>query len=198
MLTVIYCKDSSKAGAERERSYDSHIRYLGTIKDRIRFAGPLATADGARGQGDENLVGSLFVMDEPTSVARGLMQADPYVLSGVWQSVSVFEAIDVFGRWTSAEASKTAGPFFISLSRKGDADLVSREVALFGATLRTETAQPEVAPGMTWKAVAIFAAASLPEASSMVMQSSVVGDQGVETWAVPISVGSWIHTMRSS
>jgi len=197
MLTVIYCEDSSTAGSERERSYDSHIQYLSSIKDRIRFAGPLATADGARGQGDENLVGSLFVMDEPTSMARELMRADPYVLNGVWQSVSVFEAIGTFGRWTSTEAPKTAGPFYISLARRDDADLVAREIALFGAKLRTETAQPAITPGIAWRAVAIFAAASLPEARGLVVKRSV-GDQGAQTWAVPISVGSWIHTMRSS
>src|ERR1700679_336257 len=102
MSAVIYCRDSSKARSERERSYDAHIRYLGAIKDRIRFAGPLATADGARGQGDESLIGSLFVMDEPPSEAHELMRADPYVQGGVWESVSVFQAVESFGRWTSS------------------------------------------------------------------------------------------------
>jgi uncharacterized protein YciI len=197
MLSVIYCKDSSKARSGRERSYDIHIRYLGTIKHRIRFGGPLATADGARGQGDENLIGSLFVIEEPPSVARELMQADPYVLGGVWESVSVYQTLEVFGRWTSAEAAKTVGPLYISLAREGNADLLAREIALFGAKLRAETIQPAVAPATTWSAAAIFAAPSLPEARTMVAQNPADSDRGVETWAVPISVGTWIQARQS-
>jgi len=197
MLSVIYCQDASNARSKRERAYDIHIRYLGTIKDRIRFAGPLATADGARGQGDENLIGSLFIMDEPPSVARELMQADPYVLAGVWQGISVFQAHEVFGRWTSAEAARTDGSLYLTLARGGDANLVAREIALFGAKLQAET-QPDALPATAWSAAAIFAAPSLPAARSMLAQNPTDGDRGIETWAVPISVGTWIHAKRFS
>jgi len=195
MPAVIYCEDSNKARLERERSYDVHIHYLGTIKDRIRFAGPLATADGARGQGDENLIGSLFVMDEPPSVAHALMEADPYVQNGVWQSVSVFQAVDSFGRWISTQPPQTADPLYAALAREGDAGLVAPEVTLFGAKLRPRV---NAVSATNWTAAAIFAAASLLEARSMVVQNSADGDRGIEIWAVPISVGSWIRTMRPS
>jgi uncharacterized protein YciI len=195
MSAVVYCQDSDKARSERERSYDAHISYLGAIKDRIRFAGPLATTDGARGQGDESLFGSLFVMDEPPSVAHALMRADPYVQSGVWQSVSVFQAVESFGRWLSAGVPQTAGRLYASLARDGDADLVAREAALFGARLRPRA---DVVPATSWSAAAIFTATSLPEARAMVIQDSAEEDRGIHVWAVPISVGTWIRTIRST
>ncbi len=199
MPAVVYCQDSSKARSERERSYDAHIRYLSTIKDRIRFAGPLAAIDGARGQGDENLIGSLFIIDEPPSVAQELMRADPYVQSGVWQSVAVFQAVDPFGRWISAEApQQSPGPLYASLAREGEANLVAGEVALFGAKLRAGTTGRDLAPAVSWSAVAIFAAASLPQARSLAVRNSADADRGIETWAIPISVGTWLRRVPAS
>jgi uncharacterized protein YciI len=198
MSTVVYCQDSTKASSEREASYDAHIRYLRTLKDRIRFAGPLATADGARAQGDESVVGSLFVIDEPPSVTYDLVQGDPYVQQGVWEGVSLFQPVRAFGPWASAQPMMPPGRLYLALSSQGGARLVTPELALFGAELESRPMPHGGVRAAIWRAVAIFSAASLREARSMLVKSSDDRAGQVATWALPIAVGTWTRPVQGS
>lgn len=191
MASVVHCQDSSKAASERERSYDSHIQYLGTLKDRIRFAGPLATADGARGRGDEKLVGSLFVIDEPASVASELLRGDPYLKSGVWERLSVFQAVASYGPWPSGVSVKPEGRIYATLASSAGPPLVATASVLFGAQLETRTGSLEQMGASIWRAVAIFSANSLEDARSLLVEPAANRTTQVTSWSVPIAVGTW-------
>jgi uncharacterized protein YciI len=195
MPTVVHCQDSSKARSERERSYDAHIQYLRTLKDRIRFAGPLATADGARAQGDENLVGSLFVIDEPASVTFELMQGDPYVKSGVWDRLSVFHALKAHGPWPSGVPLKPQGRLYAALASRAAPFAVAASALLFGAELETRQMWPADMRSEIWRAVAIFSANTLNEARSMLVQDSEDSTGRVDSWSLPIVVGTWTRPL---
>ena len=199
MPTVVHCRDSSKAKSERERSYDVHIEYLRTLKSRIRFAGPLATADGARAQGDENLVGSLFVIDEPPAVALDLMQSDPYVKSGVWDAVSVFQALKTYGSWLAGVPLTPMGRLYAALSRvAGSPPLVAASAVLFAAELQPQEILPGKGGSSIWRACAIFSAASLNDARSMLAQDTEYQARQIDCWSLPISVGTWIRPLQAT
>jgi uncharacterized protein YciI len=194
MPSVVYCRDSSKARSERERSYNIHIEYLRTLKSRIRFAGPLATADDARPQGDGNLVGSLFVIDEPPSLAFKLMQGDPYVSSGVWDGVSVFQAVKEYGCWPlGVPLLKPPRRFYAALTHVAGPPLVVASAVLFGAELQPREILPAQVGSASWHAVAIFCAESLDEARSMLVREAEYQTRQISCWSLPIAVGSWIQ-----
>jgi uncharacterized protein YciI len=197
MPTVVHCQDSSKARFERERSYDAHIEYLRTIMDRIRFAGPLARADGARAQGDESLVGSLFVIDEPASVTFELMQSDPYVKSGVWDRVSVFQALQAYGPWPSGVPQKPRGRLYAATAVVAGPPVVTAPAILFGADLQPRPLCPGETGSGTWRAVAIFSASSLDEARSLLVKDTEAHTRQAESWALPIAVGTWTRTAQT-
>lgn len=197
MATVVHCVDSIKAKSERERSYDAHIQYLRAHKDRICFAGPLATADGARVQGDENLVGSLFVVDEPPSVTLELMQGDPYVHSGVWNRMAVFLAVKTYGRWPSREPRRPPGQLYAALALDAGPLLAASQAVLFGAELEPRPMSAG-AGSSVWRTVVIFSANSLQEARSMLAQDSEGPTRQVESWSLPIAVGTWTRPVPST
>ena len=190
MPSVVHCQDSSKAGTERERSYDVHIRYLRTLKDRICFAGPLATADGARAQGDERLVGSLFVIDEPASVTFGIIQDDPYIKSGVWDRVSVYQPANSYGPWPSGTPLKPSGRLYATLACGSGTILAAAPSVLFGAELQARHVLGDPASA-NWRAVAIFSGSSLEEACATLAQETGDETRQIGSWAIPISVGTW-------
>jgi hypothetical protein len=166
--------------------------------DRIRFAGPLATADGARVQGDEHLVGSLFVIDEPASVAFDLMQSDPYVESGVWDRVSVFQAVKSYGPWPSGMPLKPSGRLYAALASAAGAPLAPAPAVLFGAELQPRPMRPGEAGTAIWRAVAIFSASSLEEARSMLVPDTEnPAGRVVDSWSLPLAVGTWTRPVQS-
>lgn len=198
MSTVVHCLDSSKAAFERERSYDAHIEYLHRLKNRIRFAGPLATVDDARGKGDDRLVGSLFVIDEPPSVTFDLMRGDPYVTSGVWSRVSVFQAVKSYGSWLSSMAPpKPAGRLYAALATTPRSPIAAAQTVLFGAELEPRQ-MPGEAGSAIWRAVAIFSANSLTEARSLLARDAADRTPPVDTWSIPITVGTWVVPVQAS
>jgi uncharacterized protein YciI len=197
MPTVVHCQDSSNARSGRERSYDAHIEYLRTIKDRIRFAGPLARADGARAQGDESLVGSLFVIDETASVTFELLQSDPYVISGVWDRVTVFQALQTYGPWPCGVPQKPQGHLYAALAGVAGPPLVAAPAILFGADLQPQELRPGEAGSGIWCAVSIFSAGSLDEARTLLVRDSEAHARQVECWALPIAVGTWTRTAQA-
>lgn len=191
MSTVVHCRDSSRARSERERSYDVHIEYLRALKNRIRFAGPLARADGARVRGDESLVGSLFVLDEPATVAFELMQSDPYAKAGVWDRVSVFQALKAYGPWPSGVSVNAPYRLYAALTSVAGPPPVAASAVLFGAELEPRPMRPGEVGSPICRAVAIFSARSLAEASSMLVQGTEDRTREVDCWALPIAVGTW-------
>jgi uncharacterized protein YciI len=191
MPTVVHCHDSSKARSERERSYDSHIQYLSTLKDRIRFAGPLATADGARVRGDESLVGSLFVIDEPVTVTFELMQSDPYLKSGVWERISVFQAVTTYGPWPSGMPLKPPGRIYAALAPSAGPPLVAAPAVLFGALLEPRANPLGEMTRANSSAVEIFSANSFEDARSMLAENPENRNRQVTSWSLPITVGTW-------
>jgi uncharacterized protein YciI len=197
MPTVVHCLDSSKARSERERSYDAHIEYLRGLKNRIRFAGPLATADDARGRGDDRLVGSLFVIDEPPSVTFELMQGDPYVASGVWSRVSVFQWVKAYGSWLSMVLPKPARRLYAALAPTPEPPIVAAQTVLFGAELQPRPMPGDGGPAI-WRAVAIFSANSLTEARSLLAREAADRAPLIDTWSIPITVGTWVAPVQSS
>ena len=190
MPTVVHCVDSSTAKTERERSYDAHMEHLRTVLRSICFAGPLATADDARVKGDENLVGSLFVIDEPPTVTFELIQRDPYVTSGVWGRVSVFQTVNEFGPWSTGVPRSPTRRLYAALASFSASPVAVGEAVLFGAELQTRHSHgpPDTAQ---WRAVGIFSANSLSEARSMLEIYADDRLSKIESWALPIAVGNW-------
>ena len=190
MPTVVHCVDSSTAKAERERSYDAHMAHLRTVMRRICFAGPLATTDDARVKGDENLVGSLFVIDEPPTVAFELIRRDPYVTSGVWGRLSVFQTVNEFGPWCTGVPRSPTGRLYAALASFPASPVAFGEAVLFGAELqiRHSHGPPDAAQ---WNAVGIFSANSLEEARAMLEKYADDRWSKIESWALPIAVGNW-------
>jgi uncharacterized protein YciI len=197
MPTVVHCLDSSKAAFERERSYDAHIEYLHRLKNCIRFAGPLATVDNARGKGGDSLVGSLFVIDEPPSVTFDLMQGDPYVTSGVWSRVSVFQPVKAYGSWLSTALPKPAGRLYAALAATPQSPIAAAQAVLFGAELEPRQ-MPGEAGSAIWRAVAIFSANSLAEARSLLVRDAADRAPPIDTWSIPITVGTWVVSVQAS
>lgn len=85
-------RDGDQTAALRQEKRPDHLANLQSLSDagRIRYAGPLKTAEGKP-------CGSVIVFDadsleEATSTANG----DPYSTSGVFATVEVFESLQVF------------------------------------------------------------------------------------------------------
>jgi uncharacterized protein YciI len=84
VIFVFHLLDRPDAAALRARTRDAHVAYLSLLADRIAFAGPLLSDDGAA------MIGSLLVIEFPDRAAAEQWQADePYTLAGVYQSSSV-------------------------------------------------------------------------------------------------------------
>jgi uncharacterized protein YciI len=197
-----------KARIERHRWFDPHIGYLGNVMDCIRIAAPLAIADGAAVQGDDNLVASVFALETPTlSAATDLMRADPYWLNGVWEGITLFDVDEAYGEWISRRqtirVTKRLYALFSGLSngceptrwREGfvaHRHYMLERPTLFGARLM-RGASIGASLGQNWGAVAFVLADSLDAAKSV-----AAGDPNVvkgllwpEVWAIPMAVGSW-------
>ena len=193
MPTVVHCLDSNSARVERERSYDAHIMHLRTLIERICFAGPLAIADDARVRGDENLVGSLFVFDASPTETFGLVQRDPYLASGVWERVSVFQTIHESGPWTTGLFARPSGSLYAGLASFPTPRIASKESTLFHSELLVRHSGGG-ADAIPRRYVSIFTANSLSEARSTMQPDAHDRLSRIEIWALPIAVGTW--TMR--
>ena len=83
MLFALICDDKPGAAALRLRTRPQHVEYLRSLGSRLAFAGPFLGADEAP-------TGSLLVVDAPSAAdARGIADADPYALAGLFAAVTV-------------------------------------------------------------------------------------------------------------
>lgn len=85
MLYTFILLDKPGASALRDQVRPDHKAYLGTVADRIAFAGPLLADDG------KAMVGSLLVIDFGSREAAGAwLAAEPFTRAGLYASMSVY------------------------------------------------------------------------------------------------------------
>lgn len=84
VLFAFHLIDRPGAGALRSELRPLHKAYLGRVADRIAFAGPLTTNDGAA------MIGSLLVIDfESRADAEAWRADEPFTRAGLYASASV-------------------------------------------------------------------------------------------------------------
>jgi uncharacterized protein len=91
MLYVIIGHDVPESLEQRLASRPAHLQRLEQLKDqgRLILAGPFPAVD-AKDPGPAGFTGSLIVAEFPSlDDARAWAEADPYVVAGVYQGVSV-------------------------------------------------------------------------------------------------------------
>lgn len=91
---AVWCADGADADARRRAHLDGHLAFVEAHHERYLVAGPL------RRDGETRLAGSLFIIlaaDEKD--ARAFMSGDPYVGSGVYQSIVYRQMTPAAGRW---------------------------------------------------------------------------------------------------
>jgi len=91
-LFVLIGRDGPEGLALRSRHRDAHLANLRPLVDagRVRFAGPIRTAEGKP-------CGSVVVFEaSDLAAAQAFAESDPYATEGVFASVEVRETIQVF------------------------------------------------------------------------------------------------------
>jgi len=84
MIYVFHLLDKPDGLALRQRLRPEHKAYLGAMADRIAFAGPLLSDDGA------TMVGSVLAIDFDSREAAVAWQAsEPFTRAGLYASVQV-------------------------------------------------------------------------------------------------------------
>ncbi len=92
-LFVIIGRDGPDGAERRKRCREQHLAQLEALnrEGRIAYAGPI------RNEADDGSIGSVIVM-RATSLqeARSVVDQDPYVIGGVFQSITVNPFKQVF------------------------------------------------------------------------------------------------------
>ena len=91
-LFVVIGRDVAGSGEKRAAVRDRHLASARPLTDagRIRFAGPLRDEAGGP-------CGSVLVLEfDSLGEARAFAESDPYWTEGVFDSLEVFETIQVF------------------------------------------------------------------------------------------------------
>ncbi|WP_404295855.1 YciI family protein [Halomonas sp.] len=84
MIFVFHLLDKPDSQALRQRLRPEHKAYLGAVVDRIAFAGPLLTDDGA------DMIGSLLAIDfDSREAAVEWLAAEPFTRAGLYASVMI-------------------------------------------------------------------------------------------------------------
>jgi uncharacterized protein YciI len=92
----VICRDASSgnAAALRRDHLEGHLAHVEAHWQRYVTAGPI------RNPGEEALSGSVFlVLAKDKADAEALMAGDPYVSSGLYGSMDVFEFTNSIGRF---------------------------------------------------------------------------------------------------
>ena len=83
-LWAVWCDDSNDVAEARRRTGGDHSAHLNASPIKLVLAGPLTSDDGTTS------TGSLLVFEaEDRQAVETQMQADPFVLSGVWASFKI-------------------------------------------------------------------------------------------------------------
>ena len=91
-LFIVIGRDAAGAGEKRAAVRERHLANMRPVAEagRARFAGPLRDEAG-------NACGSVLVLEfESLGEARSFAESDPYWTDGVFESLEVFETIQVF------------------------------------------------------------------------------------------------------
>jgi uncharacterized protein YciI len=84
MIYIFHLLDKPDGLELRQRLRPEHKAYLGAMADRIAFAGPLLSDDGA------TMVGSVLAIDFDSREAAAQWQAaEPFTRAGLYASVQV-------------------------------------------------------------------------------------------------------------
>jgi hypothetical protein len=205
MLTLALCRDSVSAREGRREAFEPHIQYLRRIMGTIRLAAPLAISDGARIDGGDALVASIFVLESPSFLgARELMSADPYFTSRVWETVSLFQIEQPSGPWASGSTGVT-GRLYAALHEpsdqpvpgpadlKGYASELGDSLTFAGLTRFKDRLGVARAADEVGFALTLLGAASLNIANELINQA--IGRLRLPwrglVWAIPRGVGTW-------
>ena len=88
------CMDGPETAPLRIKHLEGHLIYIENNNEKYRVAGPM------RGTGDGEIVGSYFLIEAETEdQARAVMAGDPYMESGMYASVTVYEVVPACGVW---------------------------------------------------------------------------------------------------
>ena len=83
MLFALICDDKPDAGDLRVNTRESHLDYLNSLGDDLKFAGPFLDTSG-------NPTGSLVVVDAvDAEAAQGIADRDPYSQAGLFSNVAI-------------------------------------------------------------------------------------------------------------
>ena len=96
-LYAMIGRDGPDGIALRKRHREAHLANLQPLVDagRVRFAGPIRTADG-------DPCGSVVVFEAANlAAAQVVAETDPYAVEGVFASVEVRETLQVFPKDTT-------------------------------------------------------------------------------------------------
>ncbi|MEM9810850.1 MAG: YciI family protein [Pseudomonadota bacterium] len=102
---LVICRDGAGSAALRKEHLADHLKHVEAHWTRYISAGPI------REPGGEALVGSVFlVLAENLEDAKALMEGDPYITCGMYETIEYKEFSNSIGQyiggkiWESAEA----------------------------------------------------------------------------------------------
>ncbi|MEM7639071.1 MAG: YciI family protein [Pseudomonadota bacterium] len=102
---LVICRDGSGSAEPRATHLKGHLDHVEKYWTRYVTAGPI------REPGGEALVGSIFlVLADDLDSAKALMEGDPYITCGMYETITYHEFSDSIGQyiggkiWESAEA----------------------------------------------------------------------------------------------
>jgi uncharacterized protein YciI len=83
MLFALICTDKPNSLDLRLATRPEHVKYLESLGDTLKTAGPFTTDDGSPN-------GSLVILDVPDRAsAKAIADADPYAKAGLFASVEI-------------------------------------------------------------------------------------------------------------
>lgn len=102
---LVTCRDGANSAEPRTKFLKGHLDHVEKYWTRYVTAGPI------REPGGEALVGSVFlVLADSIEDAKSLMEGDPYITCGMYESITYHEFSNSVGQfiggkiWESAEA----------------------------------------------------------------------------------------------
>ena len=91
---LVIARDGEGSATVRDSELDGHLEYIEKHCDRYLACGPM------NHPGDPELVGSFFLLvAEDERDARDFLAGDPYLNSGMYETITVHEVTVAGGRW---------------------------------------------------------------------------------------------------
>ena len=91
---LVLAYDGEGSAATRDTELDGHLEYVEKHCDRYLTCGPMRHPD------ETELMGSFFlIVAEDEQDARDFLAGDPYMASGMYETVKVHEVTAAGGRW---------------------------------------------------------------------------------------------------